>query len=230
MIERHTPMKALKRIGTGIRPRPRGRPRTIGLRERILASAVKLFGEKSFAEVHIDDVAADSGIGKGSIYREFGSKESLYATAINTGLSELLKRIAITLRTQPPGPDAIATVIREASEYFWNHGEFFALLRNPVALPASQLTNFRQERSRLSSLIVKTLQEGIVAGAFRDDIDPEIVVEAILGMIRGIRRHRREGVTVGQAVAAVNALFLQGYTNKPEQRAVTHRATANRSV
>jgi len=189
----------------------RGRPRKAGLRERVLRSAVKLFGKKSFAEVRIEEIAADAGFGKGSIYREFGSKESLYAIAITTGLRQLVSRMRSTLRTVRPGPEAIGTVIREVSAYFWNHGEFFALLRDPRALPPGHLIEFREERSGLTRLIVQTLSEGQAAAVFRADLDRELVAEALLGMIRGIRRHRSKRTQLLHAVAVVENLFMHGY-------------------
>jgi len=195
---------------TSGRPR-RGRPRIPGLHAKILSAAMQLFGEKGFADVLIDEVAAHARVGKGSIYREFGSKEALYAAALIEGFRQLRGRIRIALRQERSIADGLSAIVRQVTEYFWDHQEFFTLLRDPTALPPSQLRHFRRERARLSLLISQILRAGAANGLFRADLDSRLVAEAILGMIRGIRRHRTAEVTPDDAVETVMAMFLRGY-------------------
>ncbi|PJZ68342.1 hypothetical protein CH373_17430 [Leptospira perolatii] len=50
----------------------------ISLRERILRSALKLFSTRGYFETHIPDIATDSKLGVGSIYRNFRNKNDLF--------------------------------------------------------------------------------------------------------------------------------------------------------
>jgi AcrR family transcriptional regulator len=52
------------------------------MRERILASARRLFNRSGLSEVTIDDVMAGVGLTRGGFYNYFNSKEELYAEAI----------------------------------------------------------------------------------------------------------------------------------------------------
>ena len=47
-------------------------------RKRIIESAAKLFSQKSYHEVMMEDVAKLSSIAKGTVYNYFDSKEELY--------------------------------------------------------------------------------------------------------------------------------------------------------
>src|SRR5437763_16342913 len=47
-------------------------------RELILRGAMNLFANVGFHAARMDDLAADLGIGKGSIFQHFGSKEGLF--------------------------------------------------------------------------------------------------------------------------------------------------------
>jgi AcrR family transcriptional regulator len=172
---------------------------------------MELFGEKGFADVLIEDVGARAAVGKGSIYREFGSKEALYTEAVIEGFRHLRERIKSALRQPRSIADGLGAIVRQATEYFWDHREFFTLLHDPTALPPTQLKRFRRERARLALLISRVLRDGAAKGLFRDDLDFRLVAESILGMIRGIRRHRTAEVTQDEAVETVMALFLQGY-------------------
>lgn len=171
---------------------------------------MELFGQKGFADVLIEEVAAHASVGKGSIYREFGSKEELYAAALIEGFRQLRGRIKAALRQKHAIVDSLGAIVRQATEYFWDQREFFTLLRDPAALPPIQLRRFRSERARLALLIGQVLRAGAAKGVFRDDLDYQLVAEAILGMIRGIRRHRTAEVTPDNAVETVMAMLLGG--------------------
>ncbi|GGE03588.1 TetR family transcriptional regulator [Aureimonas endophytica] len=62
-------------------PRRRGRPRAFD-RDAALAKAVRLFWTRGFEATSITDLTAELGIGAPSLYAAFGSKEALYAEAL----------------------------------------------------------------------------------------------------------------------------------------------------
>ena len=51
-------------------------------RERILESAARLFAQKGFDKVGIDDLMAEAGLTRGAFYSYFRTKADLYAQAI----------------------------------------------------------------------------------------------------------------------------------------------------
>lgn len=53
-------------------------------RERILASAAKLFTRQGFDHVGINEVMTDAGMTRGAFYAHFSSKAELYAESIGT--------------------------------------------------------------------------------------------------------------------------------------------------
>jgi AcrR family transcriptional regulator len=75
-------------------------------RERILCAARRLFAEKGASCVSMDEIAEAAGVGKGTLFRRFGSRASL-ATAV---LSEDEARLQEAfIRGEPPiGPGAPA--------------------------------------------------------------------------------------------------------------------------
>lgn len=73
-------------------------------RTAILAAAERLFAEHGVAAVSMDAVAAEAGVGKGTLFRRFGDKAGLAAALLNEREAELQGRI---LHGPPPlGPDA----------------------------------------------------------------------------------------------------------------------------
>jgi AcrR family transcriptional regulator len=193
----------------------RGRPSIPFLRETILRHAGELFAKNDFALVSVDEVAARSGVGKGSVYRQFGSKEALYATVVVEGFKHLQHEIRAALSGSISTRDQIETVVRHTLKYFWTRRQFFALLRDPTALPASLERSYRNQRHKLARMIGVILVEGINSGALRGGLDTRIVAESLLGMLRGINRYCREYATPESAADAVLSIFLDGCAAKP---------------
>lgn len=185
------------------------------LRARILKSAMELFGDQGFDHVPIDAVAAHAGVGKGSVYRQFGSKEQLYAESVIEGFVQLRNQIETGLTGAVSLPERITTIVHHTLSYFWTRRQFFVLLRDPAKLPRAQEIRYRRERGHLSSLVNQVLREGAKSGLIRDDLDFDLLSESLLGMIRGVQRYKGPNVQVEDATRTVVATFLHGSTPRP---------------
>ncbi|WP_206067044.1 TetR/AcrR family transcriptional regulator [Nonomuraea composti] len=75
-------------------------------REKVLAAAARLFAEKGVDAVSMDAVAAEAGVGKGTLFRRFGDKAGLAVALLDARERDLQQRI---LSGPPPlGPGAPA--------------------------------------------------------------------------------------------------------------------------
>jgi AcrR family transcriptional regulator len=192
----------------------RGRPSIPFLRENILRHAGDLFAGRDFARVSIDEVAARCGIGKGSVYRQFGSKEELYATVVIEGFKHLQKEIRAALVDRTSTRERIEVVVRHTLVYFWTRRQFFALLRDPTALPPRLERGYLRQRHELAKMVTAILADGVDVGALRADLDMRIVAESLLGMLRGINRYCRDYTTPELATDAVLSLFFDGTASR----------------
>jgi len=191
--------------------RRRGRRAIPRLREKILTSALELFAHNGFEQVTADELAAGARVGKGSVYRQFGSKEGLYAAAIIAGFRRLRSQIERALEEERSFPDQISTIVGHVLTNVWDRGDFFVLMRDPrTVLPAAAARHYRLESRKLSLLICEVLREGAGAGWIRSDLNLQLVAESILGMIRGVPRYRREEVTLDAAVSTIVGILLDG--------------------
>jgi AcrR family transcriptional regulator len=188
------------------------------LRARILQSAMELFGEKGFEDVPIDEVAARAGVGKGSVYRQFGSKEQLYAASVIEGFVQLRGQIETALTQASSIPERINAIVYHTLAYFWTRRQFFVLLRDPAKLPRAQEIRYRNERGQLSALISQVLREGAGDGLIRNDLDFDLMAESLLGMMRGIQRYKAVDVVLESAVRTVVETFLHGSSPRTDSR------------
>jgi TetR/AcrR family transcriptional regulator, mexJK operon transcriptional repressor len=73
---------------TAVKPAGPGRPKDLGKRTAILEAAKRLFPLHGFDGVSMDQIAAEAGVSKLTVYSHFGDKESLFIAAIGAKCEE----------------------------------------------------------------------------------------------------------------------------------------------
>ena len=81
-------------------------------RSLILASAIKLFGERGKAAVSTADIARDARVNKALIFYHFTSKNELYRTAFLKQLREFVEHVCGRMSEVEPGLPAVETFVR----------------------------------------------------------------------------------------------------------------------
>lgn len=105
----------LKRRGPG---RPRDEQLSCRRRSEILAAAILHFARRGFAETDVQLIADELGVGKGTVYRYFPSKERLFLAAVDQGMQSLREAVdAAAARAKAPLP-RVEAGIRAYLEYF----------------------------------------------------------------------------------------------------------------
>ena len=91
------------------RPARRDRVRMSGQerREQLLDVGRKLFAEKGFEAVSVEEIAASAGVSKPVVYEHFGGKEGLYAVLVDREMTYLLASIAEALGADAAGGRAV---------------------------------------------------------------------------------------------------------------------------
>src|SRR5579863_9911376 len=72
-------------------------------RDRLLAVAVRAFSQDG-PDVTLDAIAKDAGVGIGTLYRHFPTREALVEAAYRNELARLCDAAPDLLRTLPPDP------------------------------------------------------------------------------------------------------------------------------
>jgi AcrR family transcriptional regulator len=62
-------------------------------REELLAAGLRLFSDRPYDELAIDDIAAEAGVAKGLLYYYFGSKRGFYVAIVEAAARELAARL-----------------------------------------------------------------------------------------------------------------------------------------
>jgi AcrR family transcriptional regulator len=188
----------------------RGRKKSDDTRTAILRCAGDVFSKHEFHEVLTADIAHHLGIGKGTIYRYFGSKEALYLATIADGLDGLHAAVTGVLQQDATLETTIEALVRTMIGYFWQQRDFFVLMaRLEPKLKPRQRADWRERRSEVVTMVRKRLERAAARGEIARS-NFRLAVEVLFGMIRGVCVYRTESDRPEELTRLVTALFLHG--------------------
>jgi TetR/AcrR family fatty acid metabolism transcriptional regulator len=188
----------------------RGRKKSTDTRLAIIRCAAQIFSERDFHEVLTDDIAQRLGIGKGTIYRYFGSKEELYLAAIGDGLDGLHAAVTQVLQRDAALATTIDAVARTMINYFWRQRDFFVLMhRLEPKLKARERAQWRERRNEVVGMIQRVIERAAARGEI-SRVNARLAVEVLFGMIRGVCVYRAEADRPEELTRLVTSIFLRG--------------------
>ena len=206
-------------------PRKAGRPLDAAKRQAIVETAAHLFFHHGYAATAIEQVAADAGVSKVTIYNQFGDKRALFAAAVTCECEKM--RGHFSLETMPAGNirDRL-TAIGEA---------IFAFLFRPKMMQFERLIAAETEIDpaigaafleagpwRMKQGFAAWLARAVEAGELAID-DPMLAAEQFVSMCKGMGDlERRFGVDLTadssrKRIGGAVDVFLAAYGT------VTHR-------
>jgi AcrR family transcriptional regulator len=146
-------------------------------RDRLLDSAVRAFSEDG-PEATLEAIAKDAGVGIGTLYRHFPTREALVDAAYRNELARLCDAVAELLATMAPDA-ALRTWMDRFIDYMGTKRGMADALR---AVIASGGNPYSQSRDRLRSAITTLLDAGTATGRIRSDIEPGDVLASMSGV------------------------------------------------
>ncbi|MFI5836414.1 TetR/AcrR family transcriptional regulator [Micromonospora sp. NPDC051300] len=170
-------------------------------RAKVLAAAEAVLGEQGPA-ARIDEVARRAGVGVGTVYRHFATKEALYAAIVSGRVEQLLQEAA-RLRTIAEPQTAFFTFFtRIVADAAAKKALTDALRGAGVDLKADQT----DQRTRMREALAEFLHGAQRVGALRSDVGmPEI-----LALLRGASMAAETGEYSGPVLDRAVAILLDG--------------------
>ncbi|MBF6437539.1 TetR/AcrR family transcriptional regulator [Nocardia cyriacigeorgica] len=129
-------------------------------RQEILDAAAKVFARKGFAASRIDDVAAEAGIAKGTIYLYFDSRDALLSGVFGSYMAETEQVLAHL--GEGPALQRLARLVRGAMEMLDSHPDHVRVLLDVWAAnpPIDLVGVYRDYRAAISGLLAEAAEQG----------------------------------------------------------------------
>lgn len=146
-------------------------------RERVLEAARAVFNAGG-PEASLEAVAKRAGVGIGTLYRHFPTREDLFEAVYRREVGQL-SELAEHLRTARDPVDALRRWLRSAVEFVATKKGMSAALALTYQ-SSSELATFSMDR--LTKAIGSLLERAAAAGEMRGDVSPEDLLRAFFGM------------------------------------------------
>ena len=161
-----------------------GRQKSDDKREAILAAASVEFGERDFHQVLMDDVSARAGVGKGTLYRYFPTKEELFIATVFRGIDEFHEQFLRVFAEEAPIEKILTDAVTRVLDYVAGRGQVLALVqRYEHRLPQADAESWQQRRDETRHAIAAVLEREGKLGRLRCG-DSRLGAELLLGMVR----------------------------------------------
>ena len=147
-------------------------------RARLVEAATRAFASGA-DPIRLEDIARDAGVGVGTLYRNFPSREALVEEVYRSELARLCRGAAPLLSTREP-VDALRTWMRRYQSFVTTKRGMAEALR---AVIASGAITSAQTREQLSDAIGTILEAGVADGSLRGDVRPEDVSASLAGVM-----------------------------------------------
>src|ERR1700748_1416926 len=171
--------------------------------EQTLEVAHRLFAERGFADVTMDEIAAEVGVTKPLLYNYFGNKERLYIACMEQAGDSLIKTVGAAIaETGSPG-DALGAGVRAFFGFLDSDRAAWAVLFDET------LPNSGEVADRVASYrgqIVELVSQRLLAQLpesrrGRAKVEIEALSAALLGAAEELARWwlRTEAISAGEA-------------------------------
>jgi AcrR family transcriptional regulator len=146
-------------------------------RDKLLTTAIDAFAQYG-DDVALETIADRAGVGIGTLYRHFPSRDALVCAAYRNEVTALCAA-ASDLLTAMPADEALRAWTRRFADYVVTKRAMGAALRSAAG---SDSPLYAETRERILTALRLLLDAGAAAGTLRADVDPTDVMRVINGI------------------------------------------------
>jgi AcrR family transcriptional regulator len=176
-------------------------------REQLLAAAVAAFSADG-PEITLDSIARRAGVGIGTLYRHFPSREALVDAAYRSELARLCDSVPALIVSRP-ADQALRAWLELFGEYMTTKRGMADALRMAIASGGDP---FAESRGRLLAAFGALLEAGVTDGTLREDVG----AADLLASASGIWLAAGEPAQRAQALRLVD-LLMDGLRYRPNR-------------
>jgi AcrR family transcriptional regulator len=152
-------------------------------RQRVLEVAQQVFATEGLA-VPIDEIARRAGLGVGTLYRHFPTKEALFEAIVIGRIEGLVEHARLGARAPDPGAAFFGFLSRMVEDGAAKK-DFLAALAG-TGVDMERIAAAKQRMKRAVNVLVERAQE---ARALRSDVSASDVLTLVMGAVGAADRH-----------------------------------------
>lgn len=153
-------------------------------RIEILDAAIKVFSEAGVEGATIEGIAKKAGIGKGTVYDYFDSKNTLFLEMIRYSGKRFSEGIVPVIEQGNTMSEKIQLISQFYASFLKEHLDMFRSIMTGQTLSEDMRSRMLKEIWTTAAAFEDMIRDGIRTNELRGDIDPEIAAATIMGGIQ----------------------------------------------
>jgi len=182
-------------------------------RERILAVALELLGERGMASLTMSAIAAHAGISRATLYHYFHDVDAVLAAWVGQEIERSVSAMLVDARAIPDPLGRLAHLVEAQAHTFASQSHRLSAehFDSEAGSPAVR-REVEAQMAPLRQLLADTITEAGSCGLLRSVVDPVLAADLVLGLLGAIRRRLVAGtLDPDAAVLAVMELLEAGW-------------------
>ena len=183
--------------------------------ERLVVAAEAQFRRFGYRRTTIEDITADAGTGKGSLYLHFESKQAVYMAVVEASLERFVVSTSELLDGSEPVPARLRSLVDLTIEHYGQDELLHASLFGKGGLVDGDVSRMAADiqRSRIRSLLRQLLEIGQREGTVRAGIDIDAAAAVVFEIGWAVVRSALEGdshIPLDRALTTLNQIVGLG--------------------
>jgi len=179
---------------------------TTGLRKEIIDTALILFEKKGFHGVSINEIVTKANTSKGGFYHHFSSKDELLFVIHDMFITYAIESVEEAVETYERPIEQLQGVIKRFVHVFDLYKPHLSVFyQEAIYLQPEYEAIIKKKRKKFRKILERLMHTGKKQGEFRQDLEVDIVVMGILGMVNWI--HKWYDETGEKSIEQIASIF-----------------------
>ena len=186
-------------------------------REQIIETARRLFGERGSTDVAMEEIAAEAGVARSTLYVYFANRDELLRACVQNMYDRLQDAVSVAADPRATPRQSLSALILGLLERIDESPAFFRLAMATQSTGAEGSAAVGGALMLIGLDMMRVLEQlvvaGVASGDFRPDLDTERAVVLVGQQIYGalsVRAGEPDPVPARQAAEEISAFVHQG--------------------
>lgn len=178
-------------------------------KRKIFETSMKLFAEKGYDATSIEEITAEVGVAKGTLYYHFSSKEEIFNFLISEGMQLLKNSIKIKIDKQKRYIDKIRAIVLIQIKIIVKYENFMTIVLSEVWGSTPRSKTCKKYLDEYLKIVKNILKEGIECGEIKE-YDADVLTSEIFSLACAILLHKKNGeIKIEELYKALDNTFIQ---------------------
>lgn len=190
--------------------------------QQILTASMKVFSRHGYQDTDVEKIANLAGLGKGTVYRYFESKQNLFLSTLEWGLGSLKNEIFAAIAKTDDYLERIETALSTHLSFFEKNRGFYRLLVEEKAWAEVKSAGWRCKEKHLSYIdhLEKIMAEGMRKGYLKK-VDPKSCAYALWGSVNSLLCKwliSEKKYPIKRELTVIQKTFFEGILDEKKRR------------